>query len=380
MYKKDCSLSKDNHRPLTILPSLSKVFETLVHSRVSPQFRSILQKFVFAYRKHHGCDKALLSLTEEWRKKLDDRKIIGLVSMDLSKAFDSLPHDLIVKKFKEYGADERTTNIIEDYFSDRQQRVKIAGEYSSWNYISRGIAQGSILGPLIFNIFNNDLLFIVKRCKLFSYVDDTQFFFSHNNYREVESAINCDLELVDKWYDQNGLKRNNSKYQAILMGKSDATLNFKCENSSIPVTKEFEMLGITIDNKLKFDNHVAKICRKVSEQIAVLKRMKKMLPFETRRDLYLAFIVPHFHYCSETWNFCSKSAADKLERLNERAIRFVFRDKYTSYSELLNALSLTSLKQQRLIKITLSIFNAVHNSLAPKSIQDLIVHRKNVTI
>ena len=104
-----------------------------------------------------------------------------------------------------------------------------------------------------------------------------------------------------------------------------------------------------------------------------------MLPFETRRDLYLAFILPHFNYCSETWNFCSKSAADKLERLNERAIRFIFRDKYTSYSELVNALGLPSLKQQRLIKTTPSIFNAVHNSSAPKGIQDLIVHRKNVS-
>ena len=97
--------------------------------------------------------------------------------MDLSKAFDSLPHDLIVKKFKEYGADQRTANIIEDYFSDRQQRVQGAEEYSSWNYISGGIAQGSIFGPLIFNIFINDLLFIVKRCKLPSYADDTQIVF-----------------------------------------------------------------------------------------------------------------------------------------------------------------------------------------------------------
>ena len=129
----------------------------------------------------------------------------------------------------------------------------------------------------------------MKRCKLSGYADDTQIFFAHNDYREVESAINSDLELVDKWYDENGLKRNNSKYQAIVVGKSDATINFKCENSSIPVTKEFEMLGITIDNKLKFDNHLTKICRKVSQQIAVLKRMKKMLPFEIRRDLYLAF-------------------------------------------------------------------------------------------
>ena len=234
--------------------------------------------------------------------------------------------------------------------------MKIAGVYSSWNYISRGIAQGSILGPLLFNIFINNLLFIVKRCKLSSYADDTQIFYAHNDYREVESAIKSDLELVDKWYDENSLKRNNSKYQAVVMGKSDVTLDFKCENSHIPVTKEFEMLGITIDNKLKFDNHVAKICRKVSQQIAVLKRMKKMLPFKTRHVLYLAFILPHFNYCSETWNFCSKSAADKSERSNERAIRFVFRDKYMSYLELLNALGLdSSLKQQRLIKITLSI-------------------------
>ena len=122
-----------------------------------------------------------------------------------------------------------------------------------------------------------------------------------NDCREVESAINSDLELVDKWYDENGLKRNNSKYQAIVMAKkADGTLDFKCENSSIPVTKEFEMLGITIDNKLKFENHVAKICRKVSQQIVVLERMKKMLPFETRRDLYLAFILPHFNYCNKT--------------------------------------------------------------------------------
>ena len=143
----------------------------------------------------------------------------------------------------------------------------------------------------------------MKRCKLSSYADDTQILFAHNDYREVESAINSDLEPVDKWYDENGLKRNNSKYQAIVMGKSDATPDFKCENSSIPVTKEFDMLGITIDNKLKFDNHVAKICRKVSQQIAVLKRMKKMLPFETRRDLYLAFILPHFNYCGEDLKF-----------------------------------------------------------------------------
>ena len=112
VYKKDCGLNKINYRPLTILPSLSKVFERLIHARVSPHFESIFHKFVFAYRKHHGCDTALLSLTKQWKKELDNHKIIGAVSMDLSKAFDTMPHELIVHKLRQYGADNKTTKLI----------------------------------------------------------------------------------------------------------------------------------------------------------------------------------------------------------------------------------------------------------------------------
>ena len=93
---------------------------------------------------------------------------------------------------------------------------------------------------------------------------------------------------------------------------------------------------MTIDDKLNFEKHIAKICRKVSQQVAVLKRMQKMLSFETRRDLYKAFILPHFNYCSETWHFCNKKSADKLELVNKRALRFVFRDKSSPYEELVS--------------------------------------------
>lgn len=146
VYKRDCELSKTNYRPLTILPSLSKVFEKIVELRMSPHFEKIYHKYVFAYRKHHGCDTAILSLTEEWKKELDNHKVIGLVAMDLSKAFDTLPHDLIVQKLKRYGADHKTMTLIADYLSNRRQRVKLGNNYSSWENISAGIPQGSILG------------------------------------------------------------------------------------------------------------------------------------------------------------------------------------------------------------------------------------------
>ena len=112
VHKKDCNLTKSNYRPISILPSLSKVFERLIHNRVGPYFEDLYHKLVFAYRKGHGCDTALLSLTEQWRKELDNRKIVGLVSTDLSKAFDMLPHNLIIQKLAKYGADENTLSLI----------------------------------------------------------------------------------------------------------------------------------------------------------------------------------------------------------------------------------------------------------------------------
>ena len=138
----------------------------------------------------------------------------------------------------------------------------------SWKDVTRGIAQGSILGPLVFNIFVNDLFHVVKQCNLFSYADDTNIVYAHT---EVDRAINSDLALVDKWYDLNGLnKRNNSKYQAIFIGKTQNKPTFSCKITIIPITPHLEMLGVNIDDQLKFDNYdVSKVSTKVSQQIAV---------------------------------------------------------------------------------------------------------------
>ena len=128
-------------------------------------------------------------------------------------------------------------------------------------------------------------------------------------------------------------------------------------NTAIPITGELEMLGVAVGDKMKFERHIANVCRKVSQQIAVLKRMKKILPFETRKCLYLGFIIPHFNYCSETWHFCHKNITAKLEKVNERALRFVFNEKQMSYCELLDKIGLPSLANQRLAKIVSTRFS-----------------------
>jgi len=140
-------LTKSNYRPITILPSLSTVFETLVHTRISPYFEDIFHKHIFAYRKHYGTDTALLSLTEQWRKELDQHKIIGIISMDLSKAFNTLPHELLVAKLKSYGGDGKTTDLVHDYLANRCQRVRLEDQFSNWKETTVGVPQGSVLGP-----------------------------------------------------------------------------------------------------------------------------------------------------------------------------------------------------------------------------------------
>jgi hypothetical protein len=158
------------------------------------------QKKVLAYRKYHGCDTALLTLSEHWKRELDNHKSIGLVSMDLSKAFDTLSYDLIISKLKHYGVDHNTVKLISSYLSNRYQRVKLSDHYSTWQQIEAGVPQGSILGPLHFNIFMNDLAYVVKNCDLSAYADDTQIFSADTNPLSVETTINEDLARVDEWY------------------------------------------------------------------------------------------------------------------------------------------------------------------------------------
>ena len=136
------------------------------------------------------------------------------------------------------------------------------------------------------------------------------------------------------------------------------------------------VFGVTIDDKIKLKRHIANVCRKVSRQVAVLKRFKKILPFKTRKCLYLAFIIPHFNYCSETWHFCNKNTTEKLENVNERALRG-FNEKQTPYCELLDKIGLPSLVNRRLAKRVCTVFKFINSDHSPKSIKDLIGHRNS---
>ena len=171
VFKKLDPTDKTNFRPVSVLPLLSKVFEKIMYDQLYEYAETFLNKLLCGFRKAHSTQHALFRLLQKWQKELGSSGIVGTILMDLSKAYDCLPHDLIIAKLEAYGLDTNSLRFIFDYLSSRKQRTKIGSAYSNWSKVLRGIPQGSILGPLLFNIFINDIFFFIEKSEICNFAD-----------------------------------------------------------------------------------------------------------------------------------------------------------------------------------------------------------------
>ena len=264
---------------------------------------------------------------------MDKGKTVGSVMLDLSKAFDLIPHNLLLDKLKVYGLCTQSLNVIKDYLSG--QRVKVANAKSDTVKINRGVPQGSVLGTLFFNIFLNDLFYFVTEARLLNYADDNQLTSSDTAPGEVQAVLVQDLGVTSKWFRDSGLTPNLDKCKLLVLPerkRDQVELGF--DGSQVKATDNVELLGVVIDNKLNFKNHISKLIKKVGRQTDVLNRLKHILSFSTNIRIYRAFIMPHFTYCSSVCHSCLKEDSDRLERLHERALRYVFNDFCKGYDSL----------------------------------------------
>ncbi len=372
-FKKGEDTDESNYRPLSVLTAVSKVLEDLMLVQITPLNGVILHKLISAYRPGHSCQDVLLYILNALTNALDKGKCAAAVAMDLSSAFDCLPPNLMYHKLVAYGFSNDSAKFIHSYLTGRSQRVKIGGVVGDWMDLTKGTPQGSKLGPILFNLFINDLLHYLPDDSVANFADDNTLYAVESSPQSLWENLNSLVNQAQFWFTENGMQSNPTKFQSIFFG-STPECTISVDGINIEPTVFIKLLGVTIDNQLKFSNHISNVCMKAGKNLNALKRVARSLPTNVKLLLYKTYMLCHFNFCPLVWHFCSQADTDKLESLQTRALRFVYSDYESDYDILLNRANMPSLELARLRALCTEVFKCVHG-IAPEYMCNLFTLR-----
>ena len=259
--------TRTNFRPISVLPTVSKLFERIMDKQIVTYITPFLSSLLCGFRKGYNAQHALVRLLEKFKISLDEGGKARAVLMDLSKAFDCIRHDLLIAKLHAYGFSDEALKLSNDYLTNRQQRVKVSGSFSSWKGLTRGVPQGSVLGPLLFNIYINDLLLFIRSSDICNYADDTTIYSCDKNLDNITHKLESDCNVALQWFADNFMKLNADKCHLLVLGqRCEDPATAKIGNTDVVNSSEEKLLGVHIGSKLSFDRHVSKLCQKASNK------------------------------------------------------------------------------------------------------------------
>ena len=377
IYKKEDKNDISNYRPISILPVLSKIFERSTLNQLIEFFEEhfLISALQHAYRKNHGTVTCLFELLNEIYTLIDKKFKVAIVSLDLSKAFDSINHNLLLKKLKSFNLNQQSIDYIQSYLSNRRQSTKLSKFTSTEQEIKSGVPQGSILGPFLFLCFVNDLPNVFNNeTKFIAYADDTQLLVYDNDLEKLKEKVENVIGDAQKWYENNGMKNNSSKSEILVVStkKSDKIVIEVIEENKQKIVKSkkwIKVLGVYIDHLLSWSKQISVVKRNATNVIRKIHRINRFLPHKLKMTLYNTLIVPIFNYADIIWGGCNKTQGKRLQITQNFAARSILgKSKYDSGKLALKELNLLNLEKRRVVHESVFAHKGLSKKL-PKNIQ-----------
>ena len=383
IFKKGSRLLVSNYRPISLLSNINKILEKIVHNQVYSflEESQCIYSLQFGFRKKHSTDHALIEITETIRQALDNRNFACGIFVDLQKAFDTVNHDILISKLEHYGIRNQANNWFASYLRDRSQYVSILGFDSDTKVIPHGVPQGSVLGPLLFLIYINDLHFSIKNSKVFHFADDTNLLNIGNSPKKMQKLINADLKVLYNWLLANKISLNSDKTEIIFFhkpGERKPNISIKMNGHKIFPSSAIRYLGVYLDETLNWSFHCGVLSKKLKRANGMLCKARHYIPLEDLKTLYFAIFSSHLTYGSQVWGQITTSFNNKIFKLQNRAIRIIsFADFRAESSPLFSKLKILKLRDHITKQNCLFVHDSLNN-ISPKCFCAYFQHVRNI--
>ena len=370
IFKKGDKTKINNYRPISLLSPFSKIFEKHISNQINSFIskHNLLYKYQYGFQENNSTEIALQQLCDNLTSKLDKSETICATFIDLAKAFDTVNHNILVKKLPSFGIRGAPAKLLENYLTNRTQITIVNGTKSKSEPITCGVPQGSILGPLLFLLFINDL---PNSCnldvKLFA--DDACLIYSDKNLVRLQTTINTELNKVDNWIKVNKLSVNYTKSNYIIFTTTKFKSKLKIEMGGhlLDRVKETKYLGIILNENLKWNSHINSVKKKISRGSYILSKIRHYVDIQTLKMLYYSLIHPHLNYCITSWGGAPPTTWKPLYILQKKIVRIMTNSNFDSHSAPLFK-SLEILNWENLYKYNLAIaIHKIFNNKAPGS-------------
>ena len=366
VHKKGDKTLANNYRPISLTCISCKVMEHIVCSSMYSYLseHNILTTYQHGFRKGTSTLTQLISVLDDWAHSLDNRFRTDVFLIDFSKAFDTVPHKRLLAKLRHYGIRNKTLDWIQSFLTGRTQCVHINGERSTWLNVTSGVPQGSVLGPLLFITYINDIVLnLQSKIKLFA--DDAVV------YREIrcpndKTILQNDINTIISWANTWQMKLNKDKCNIMSINRSkslDPTNDYHMADKRLGVVSSHKYLGVFIQNDLQWDTHVREICTKASKLLGMLRRNLSSCSPKVKETAYYALVRPGVEYASPCWSPHEKQHINRIESINRSAARFVLGNysTYSSVTAMKSSLGWDSLEHRRTVESLAVIYKSLNN-------------------